>query len=753
VGGGQFKKINRFFKWDKLMKKKIVIFSIVLLLLIIGTSLAFFNSNLLGIKESNLTSPNITFTYKEKSNAFTLNKEVSDEEGKISTSYFEFDVTGLSSIQEEISYVIYLSKQSGNLDEKYIKVYLTKLINGKEEAVVEPISLGDLKNYLLAENSKKLYNNQLSLNANVEKTDTYRLRAWISKDELKETEFDKTTSGNTTNVTIDSMSYSFTVNVSTKDQTDLEGNYCLDHGITNLSNCMLQAETKKESIDDAMTTIQAKGTPDFSKIAPEVLYIETTSEVSSTQANGIIYGDNYIVLAPSYSFDKTTGIFSLKNSISNEEVSDQHIGYYTCWNTTSSCTTMYQLKEYEIKTTSTGKRYILRKATKHSYNVVEKLDNNNGLYATEDDDGMSYYYRGNVKNNYVSYAGFIWRIVRRNGDGSVRMIYQGKSVTDKANPIATEYNTSYWDPTFVGYKYTKDFERKEGSVDTGYTNFNENTKYYFGTSYTYDAATERFKLSGEVKSGTWEVMHLDAQNKYYYTCFGTGETATCPVLFQITGYVNSKQAKLRFISYSSKSYDRAVENTTDSNAKQKLDTWYETNILNKKDLNNKSYADYVSDEIFCNDRSIISGSGDGFNLAPTTYYGSYTRLASKKTPSLKCPQPNDQFTTGTTKGNGDLKYPVALITADEVALAGGIKDKINEKYYLNFGVYYFTMSPIYFYSYSGYADMWRVNPTGDMNASYVASYRGMRPVLNLKFDIQIISGNGTISSPYQVILN
>jgi len=379
-------------------------------------------------------------------------------------------------------------------------------------------------------------------------------------------------------------------------------------------------------------------------------------------------------------------------------------------------------------------------------------DTSSGLYATLDDDGMSYYYRGNVSNNYVSYAGFIWRIVRRNGDGSVRMIYQGKSVTDKANPITMEYNTSYWDPAFVGYKYTKDFERKNGTVDANFTSFNETTVYYFGTSYTYDTATERFKLSGEVKSGTWERVHLDAQSKYYYTCFETSGDATCPVLMKITGYVNSKQAKLRFISYSSKSYEKAIENTTDSDAKLKLDSWYEANILNKKDLNNHSYADYLSDEVFCNDRS-FSG-GDGFNLVPTTLYGAYTRLVSQTKPSLKCPKVNDQFTTGETKGNGDLKYSIALITADEVALAGGVNGQANEKYYLNFGIYYWTMSPYSFHSSSRNAFVWSVGPTGNLYPwSNVPYLIGVRPVLSLKAGVQIISGNGTARHPYQVLLN
>ena len=45
-----------------------------------------------------------------------------------------------------------------------------------------------------------------------------------------------------------------------------------------------------------------------------------------------------------------------------------------------------------------------------------------GLYATEDDDGISYYYRGAVDNNYVSFAGKNWKIIRINGDGTIRIM-------------------------------------------------------------------------------------------------------------------------------------------------------------------------------------------------------------------------------------------------------------------------------------------------------------------------------------------
>ena len=71
------------------------------------------------------------------------------------------------------------------------------------------------------------------------------------------------------------------------------------------------------------------------------------------------------------------------------------------------------------KTVESAKTNIKAKGTP-DFTQVATTDE--GLYMAEDDEGESYYYRGAVKNNYVSFAGFIWRIIRRNGDGSINMI-------------------------------------------------------------------------------------------------------------------------------------------------------------------------------------------------------------------------------------------------------------------------------------------------------------------------------------------
>jgi hypothetical protein len=72
-----------------------------------------------------------------------------------------------------------------------------------------------------------------------------------------------------------------------------------------------------------------------------------------------------------------------------------------------------------------------------------------GLYAsTATNTGNStYYFRGNVENNYVSFAGFIWRIVRINEDGTVRLIMQD-GINNNTN---YQFNSNYNNYTYMYY--------------------------------------------------------------------------------------------------------------------------------------------------------------------------------------------------------------------------------------------------------------------------------------------------------------
>ena len=82
-------------------------------------------------------------------------------------------------------------------------------------------------------------------------------------------------------------------------------------------------------------------------------------------------------------------------------------------------------------------------------------DGTNGVYAAEDDLGISYYFRGNVDNNYVYFANNWFRIIRINGDGTIRMIYTGNPNDSNANQYISNshFNNNYNDNAYVGYMY------------------------------------------------------------------------------------------------------------------------------------------------------------------------------------------------------------------------------------------------------------------------------------------------------------
>ena len=83
-----------------------------------------------------------------------------------------------------------------------------------------------------------------------------------------------------------------------------------------------------------------------------------------------------------------------------------------------------------------------------------------GLYMMEDQDGKSYYYRGSATNNYVYFAGYYWRIIRQNGNGSVRLLFAGTSasaVGDSLQIGTNAFNATRNNPGYVGYMYGSTF--------------------------------------------------------------------------------------------------------------------------------------------------------------------------------------------------------------------------------------------------------------------------------------------------------
>ena len=104
-----------------------------------------------------------------------------------------------------------------------------------------------------------------------------------------------------------------------------------------------------------------------------------------------------------------------------------------------------------------------------------------------DNDGEVYYFAGAPTDNYVSFAGFYWRIIRVNGDGSIRLIYQGTSATATGSSAQTgtsAFNSSRDRSEYVGLKYTEGSQYGTNENSTIYTALN--------TWYTTNIANKNY---------------------------------------------------------------------------------------------------------------------------------------------------------------------------------------------------------------------------------------------------------------------
>ena len=267
-----------------------------------------------------------------------------------------------------------------------------------------------------------------------------------------------------------------------------------------------------------------------------------------------------------------------------------------------------------------------------------------GIFKAEDNDGVSYYWRGAATTNYLKFGGYCWRIIRINGDGTIRLIYDGTTchnngevTTDSIAVANIAYNAAFGKSEYVGWTYTEGLQRPNSTIE--------------GTN--------------------------------------------API-------------------------------------KTVLENWYNNNL--------KSYEEKIADGKFCNDRNVQSGQSWSSTSSNTYYYAPNARTYTNYAPTLCC----------TVLDTYILK--VGLIISDEVMYAGG-KNVDNDSYYLYNGQNYWTMTPHSWLVGTAASWVWAfyVHSTGYFNAYGVDNKFGVRPVINLRSDINI-SGNGTKDNPY-VVLN
>ena len=586
--------------------------------------------------------------------------------------------------------------------------------------------------------------------------------------------------------------------------------FCNMYNVDNLKDCLIATDypnfRKEKSLENARNNIESK-VADFTKVEPYLTYTENNSyHITNNNYTLNTNTSNQYYYGTSTNLNVSTGYHNLNGGGAGTfGTIDELInnGGYTCLSRYSStgCSTVYKIYAYEI----INNKVVLTDYDRYSFKLNEDYSSKAGLYSIEDENNTkSYYFRGEVNNNWVSFGGFYWRVLRINGDGSIRLIYSGTK--DKHLEYETgigygRFNTNYFSSTYLGYMYNDDdleyvsYPNTSPTKLSGYNSFtaiNAETKYYFsknaptcdsttktctitcnvGTDCVYKAWPELYENYDKTDSSS-TVSIWKYTSDYKYTCFDYGtfsnNQVTCQIASEIKGvpaYSKTTNGVTSYIPYTnravvqyhglfSKSYESATSNTTDSKMKTTLDNWYKINIYDK------GLESYIVNQTFCNDRSINQKSwsiGDGYTLNKTTLYDPYYRMITSHEPTLICKNNNDKFTLKTNAlsnikgtngyGNNALNYPVGLMTADEVVLAGGRYDVMNSKYYLYNGHYNWTSSPSYFSANEARSNVWSLTPSGAFYNAYPPSWQGARPVINLASGTLMTGGSGTENDPY-----
>ena len=407
--------------------------------------------------------------------------------------------------------------------------------------------------------------------------------------------------------------------------------------------------------------------------------------------------------------------------------------------------------------------------------------NGNGVNTYTENGQTIYYYRGQVANNNVIWAGKCWKIIRTTVTGGTKMIYNGEVDTaenfdgdmvptntctatgtdtqityNNKNTFTFSMGGEYTSPADVGYMFGKRLEYKTLSADsTSFTFANDVTHNADGT-YTLDTS------DGQSISGTYANQRTNATTRYHYFCTdGATSCDSAEIGYIYYGGTNSRTIYyLNIGGYDDIEAAKAAmfDNVIDSNAKFTIEAWFEAENLDGHIAGTRNYEDDLEDAVFCNDRSYYSGAlkskdakGNGYN-----YHGADGRnntiVDGNYHPSLDCANKNDAFTKNDTmNGNGKLAHKVGLITADELTMAGSgwmIYDDAAAYLDTGYGSVSWSASPSYFISDKAYEfSMGRALFHYEVNRSY-----GLRPLVSLKSGIEFLDNgaDGTAQHPFIV---
>ncbi len=278
----------------------------------------------------------------------------------------------------------------------------------------------------------------------------------------------------------------------------------------------------------------------------------------------------------------------------------------------------------------------------------------------------------------------------------------------------------------------------ENGINYSLPSSDTNGKGLYILNSTKDAANKVIYYRGNIENNfviyenfCWQIIRTTEDGKVKLIYAGTPTDDTCQATGEGMWALENKVKFNNANTVNNLGYMMTDENgninAVDSVIKTEVDKWFETNLLGS--------IDKFSDTIFCNDRE--------FDATDNHYYG-WDRIEFG-TPSYKCNLLEDSFST-TDIGNGKLKYPVGLITSDELVYAGAQYYEFDPAHYYDSWILihaaYWSMSP------ESATKMLYSNSKGYINRNNMTATSGVRPVVAIDGQT-IFTGDGTRNNPYR----
>ena len=404
-------------------KKKQIIITLVaiisLIVITVGVTYAFFNYAKEGTTDNTIKTGTITFLYTEVSGvgkgiSLTEAYPVADSIGKVQTGegkVFDFKVTSNISMNSSIGYQVTARKKTGStLANSAVKVYLTEINGTEQELLLSKYSELDQTDKVDSSkfDERILYEATVPTNtANYEKN--FRLRMWVSDDtDFSDGSMNDKTFTLTVNVYSDGKVVTDNLDTTNTLDSITVSDCTLDpvfNSATTEYNCTVKNNISSVTVNATATSSKSKvrglGTKDLA-VGVNTLPIRVIAEDGNEKIYNINVTRKQAV--------QNVSIFGKKFEVIDAEPTL----------TTSSNNTTDASGLYKSTATNTG--------------------------------NPTYYFRGNVNNNYVSFAGQTWRIVRVNEDGTIRIVMQ-EGINNDTGYVFN--STNYNNYTYMYYTNSK----------------------------------------------------------------------------------------------------------------------------------------------------------------------------------------------------------------------------------------------------------------------------------------------------------